>query len=61
MAERRERVAALDSEIHELEIQEEALVSEAEEVGLEIDRRVDADPRIVLEIHDDAEAQESVA
>lgn len=46
---RAEKVGKLRDEIRALEIEEEALVVEAEEAGLEVYRRPDADPLIVLE------------
>lgn len=45
---RRERVAKIDAQLFDLEQQEERLIEEAEEAGIEITRRPDADPRAVL-------------
>jgi hypothetical protein len=48
-----ERVAALvkiDESIREAELEEESLITEAEEIGLSIARREDADPAIFLEV-----------
>lgn len=46
--ERDTRLAQIDEQILELELQEEELISEAEAGGMAIARRVDVDPRVVL-------------
>ncbi|MGE0082451.1 MAG: hypothetical protein AB7U81_14260 [Thiohalomonadaceae bacterium] len=40
----------LDEQIHALEIQEEALITDADAAGIELARRADCDPAIVLEV-----------
>lgn len=47
-AERVKRLAAIDAELVQLERGEEQLIRESETAGLEIDRRSDADVRVVL-------------
>jgi hypothetical protein len=56
-AERPGAVAKLEAEIRELGVQEEALILEAEAAGIEIDRRGDADPRIVLSVVEEASSE----
>jgi len=46
--ERRQRIAALDAEILELERAEEAMIVAAAEHGIDLERRGDADPRAVI-------------
>lgn len=48
MAERPARLAALRAELRTLEVREEALICEAEESGVIIPRRPDADPAVIL-------------
>jgi hypothetical protein len=47
-AERTSELAALDHRVSELEVTEEGLIREAEEVGIMLERRGNADPGIVL-------------
>ena len=47
-AERAAKLDQLDAEIFEREVEEEKLISEAEDAGLQVDRRPDADPVAVL-------------
>jgi len=47
-SERRQRIAALDAEILELEIKEEQIITAAAEHGIDLERRGDADPRAVI-------------
>ncbi len=49
-AERAKKLAATDAKLLELERREEALIVMAANVGQRIDRRLDADPRAILEI-----------
>jgi hypothetical protein len=49
-AERPARLAEIDARLLELEREEEAIIEAAEEAGLEIARRADADPRAILGI-----------
>ena len=50
----------LDSEIHRLEVQEEISICEFEAAGMDMDRRSDASPEIVLEcVFDDGEPREA--
>lgn len=44
------RIAELDTEILDLERQEEALIAESESAGTPVHRRGDADPRAVLDL-----------
>ncbi|WP_165967362.1 hypothetical protein [Luteimonas aestuarii] len=46
--ERAERIEALTAELREAEIEEEALITQAEVSGLNVHRRPDADPAIIL-------------
>lgn len=48
--ERAAKLAALDAKRLDLDRQEEAVILAAEEVGQRIERRLDADPRAILEI-----------
>ncbi len=43
-------IRTLDQQIRKLETEEESLICQAEESGLNFDRREDADPKIILEI-----------
>lgn len=43
-------IADIERQLFQLEREEEALICEAEEAGIEIERREDCDPRIVLEV-----------
>jgi hypothetical protein len=54
--ERAVRLAELTAELRQVERAEEALVVEAEGLGLVLDRRPDADPAVVLELVDGPKA-----
>ncbi len=43
-------ICTLDDQILKLETEEESLIVEAESTGLDLLRRPDADPQIILEI-----------
>lgn len=49
-SERSERIAEIDAKIHAAETREEELIDEAERAGMQIARRADADPAVVLEV-----------
>lgn len=51
-AERAARLAAIDTKILGFEFEEEDLIAEAESLGLELDRRLDANPAVVLNVID---------
>ena len=46
--EKRDQIAQLDELAHKIEVAEEALVVRAHEAGIDVHRRADVDPRIVL-------------
>ena len=54
LAARAERVREMEGEVHQLEIEEEAAVCALEARGLDVYRRPDADPAIVLGIDEAA-------
>jgi hypothetical protein len=57
LAERELRAAEIDEEIFALEWEEERLIEQAEEAGMEIEGRGDADPRAILGLARGASAE----
>lgn len=55
-AEKASRLAAIDAQIRELEVREEALVRQGEAIGLSVLRREDADPAVVVARDEDLAA-----
>ncbi len=53
--ERPAAIAKLDAAIRELELTEESLIADAGDAGIELDRRGDADPAVVLDVVMDGE------
>jgi hypothetical protein len=50
--ERMKNVVALNKELHQMEMEEEQIISQAEDEGISITRRGDADPKVVLGVVD---------
>ncbi|RKQ73487.1 hypothetical protein [Oceanibaculum indicum] len=53
--ERHEKLQQLRSDLFAMEVDEERMICDAEEAGLDVDRRPDADPRAVLAVDDQPE------
>jgi len=49
---RQEVIAEIEARIYSLEVEEETIITDAEEAGMEIPRREGCDPRVVLEVKD---------
>lgn len=45
-------IKGLEARIYALEVEEEAIITDAEAAGMDIPRREDCDPRVVLEVRD---------
>ena len=59
--EREAQLEKMDAELFKLEVEEESVISEFEAVGLDVHRRGDASPAIILAIEPDAEEDPPLA